>query len=289
MHAGAVGEALHLPGSALSPTLSIQLRSYGEGRRLLLTQDITERERNEAMRRDFVANVSHEIRTPLTVLAGFVETLQTLPLDEAARQHVLALMQTQTDRMQSLVADLLTLARLEGSPRPDPDRWHGLAALLGQVIVDARALSAGQHQINLSCAPDVEVAGDRNELISAAGNLVTNAVRYTPKGGRVDVRFDITASGIGMLEVADTGIGIARDHIPRLTERFYRVDGSRSRETGGTGLGLAIVKHVAQRHGGEISVESEVGKGSRFRLSLPSARVRVPAVAEPVDDPALLS
>ncbi len=283
LQAGAFGEAITIPGPR-GGTLSILVRPYGEGQKLVLTQDITERERNEAMRRDFVANVSHEIRTPLTVLAGFVETMATLPLTEAERKRVLSLMQQQTDRMRTLVGDLLTLAQLEGSPRPPADRWSALGPLLRRVDGDARSLSAGRHELKIPVPePDVQLAGNEGELLSAIANLVNNAVRYTPEGGRVEAVWRRRADGGGELEVSDTGIGIAKEHLPRLTERFYRVDGSRSRDTGGTGLGLSIVKHVVQRHGGELQVESEPGKGSRFRLVFPPSRVRVPeAVNEPV-------
>ncbi len=259
-------------------SLTVLVRPYGEGLKLVLSQDVTERERADAMRRDFVANVSHEIRTPLTVLAGFVETLAGVPLTEAERRRVLELMAQQTDRMQTLVADLLTLAQLEGSPRPPADRWLPVTPLLRRALADALALSAGRHAISLEGGEGAAVAGSESELLSAVGNLLTNAVRYTPEGGTVVLRWVPRAGGGAVVEVQDSGIGIAREHLPRLTERFYRVDGSRSRETGGTGLGLAIVKHVAQRHGGEIEIDSEPGKGSRFALVLPAARVRQGAV-----------
>jgi two-component system phosphate regulon sensor histidine kinase PhoR len=261
-------------------TLSVLVRPYGEGMRLVLSQDITERERNEAMRRDFVANVSHEIRTPLTVLAGFVESMAHLNLTEAERRRVLTLMTQQTQRMQTLVGDLLTLAQLEGSPHPPMDRWHSAATLMGQVEADARALSGGRHTLSFAGGAGVQLAGSFEELLSASANIVNNAVRYTPEGGRIDVRLALEPDGRAVFEVADTGPGIAREHIPRLTERFYRVDGSRSRETGGTGLGLSIVKHVVQRHGGELEIESEPGKGSTFRIRLPAARVRRVQAAE---------
>lgn len=257
-------------------TLSVLVRGYGEGMKLVLSQDITDRERNESMRRDFVANVSHEIRTPLTVLSGFIETMNNLPLTETERKRVLTLMAQQTQRMQTLVSDLLTLAQLEGSPRPTADRWVPLGPLLAQVEADALALSGGKHTIGVARPGEVQVAGAQAELLSAVTNLVNNAVRYTPEGGRIDVRWQILADGTGELSVADTGPGIAREHLPRLTERFYRVDGSRSRDTGGTGLGLSIVKHVVQRHGGALDIQSEPGKGSCFRLLLPAARVRTP-------------
>jgi two-component system phosphate regulon sensor histidine kinase PhoR len=267
-------EPIVFPGPLGRSTLSVVIRPYGEGSRLVLSQDITERERTEAMRRDFVANVSHEIRTPLTVVAGFVETLTDLPLSDVERQRVHALMARQTDRMQSLVADLLTLATLEGSPRPSADRWVDVPRLLSKAADDALALSAGQHGIEAGGGDDAQVAGSETELQSAIANLMNNAVRYTPKGGTITLRWHWRADGGAEIAVVDSGIGIAREHLPRLTERFYRVDGSRSRDTGGTGLGLSIVKHVIQRHGGEIDVQSEPGKGATFRLILPSLRVR---------------
>jgi len=183
-------------------------------------------------------------------------------------------MNQQTQRMHTLVADLLTLAQLEGSPRPAPDRWVSLDSLLARIATDAEALSGGHHQLRLKPKTGIELAGIESELLSAIANLVNNAVRYTPQGGEVEAVWRVLEGGSGELTVIDTGPGIAREHIPRLTERFYRVDGSRSRETGGTGLGLSIVKHVMQRHGGELMVQSEVGKGSRFRLVFPPARIR---------------
>ncbi len=261
------------PGGRI--TLSVLVRPYGEGMKLVLSQDITERERTDAMRRDFVANVSHEIRTPLTVLAGFVETLVSVPLTAAELPRVLAMMRQQTDRIQALVDDLLSLAQLEGSPLPAADRWIGMDALLSRLQVDAQLLSAGRHRIELIAAGGCQVAAVEGEMVSAMNNLVGNAVRYTPDGGAIEIRWRLRDSdGCAEFEVRDNGIGIAREHLPRLAERFYRVDGSRSRDTGGTGLGLAIVKHVAQRHGGELDIRSEPGKGSNFRLVLPAARVR---------------
>lgn len=280
------------PLSILAPRGGLQLlvliRAYGEGMRIVISQDITERQRAESMRRDFVANVSHEIRTPVTVLAGFVETLVKLQLTEVERQRVLVLMEQQTRRVQSLVSDLLTLAQLEGSPRPTADRWVPMANLLDQVEAEATGLSGGKHELVFPDASQeplasLQVAGHQTELLSALTNLVSNAVRYTPAGGRVDVRWCIRDDGCLEFAVSDTGIGIAREHLPRLTERFYRVDGSRSRDTGGTGLGLSIVKHIVQRHGGELLVTSEPGKGSVFRLVFPSVRVRLlSTVASPV-------
>jgi two-component system phosphate regulon sensor histidine kinase PhoR len=265
------GASFHGPNGS---RLWALVQPYGDGLKLVLTQDITERERAEAMRRNFVANVSHEIRTPLTVLAGFIETMSQLPLSEAERTRVLTLMAAQARRMQALVADLLTLAQLEGSPRPPADRWLNVTEWMQRALADAASLSSGRHQLGVEGGDDVQIAGDAGELASALGNLVINAVRYTPAGGRIELQWSWLDDGRGALQVRDTGIGIDREHLPRLTERFYRVDGSRSRDTGGTGLGLSIVKHVIQRHGGEIDIQSEPGKGSTFRLLLPPSRVR---------------
>jgi two-component system phosphate regulon sensor histidine kinase PhoR len=231
------------------------------------------------MRRDFVANVSHEIRTPLTVLAGFVETMSSLPLTEVERQRVMVLMEQQTARMQALVGDLLALAKLEGSPRPPTDEWTGVRSLMRHVMSDATVLSDGKHRLSVDGGDNAEIAGSHGELLSAVANLVNNAVRYTPQGGEVSLHWRWREDGGGVFDVIDTGPGIAPEHLPRVTERFYRVDSSRSRDTGGTGLGLSIVKHVAQRHGGDIEVHSELGKGSSFRLSLPAVRVRKARVA----------
>ncbi len=259
--------------------LSVMVQAYGDGQYLLLTQDVTERERIEATKRDFVANVSHEIRTPLTVLAGFIETMATLPLSEVERQRVLVLMGQQSKRMQSLVADLLTLASLEGSAPPPSDQWVPLQRLAQTVENDAIGLSAGKHAFSFAWGDGASLAGSEPELLSAITNLVSNAVRYTPAGGQISVAWLRRDDGSAELSVRDSGPGIAPEHLPRLAERFYRVDGSRSRDTGGTGLGLAIVKHVAQRHGGELLITSEVGRGSAFSLVFPPARVREQAEA----------
>ena len=275
-----------IPGGLSTPArpvkLSVHLHAYGKERKLLLSRDITALEQAEAMRRDFVANVSHEIRTPLTVLSGFIETLQTLPLQEADRNRYLGLMAQQSQRMQTLVNDLLTLSRLEGSPLPDTMGWVATGALFAQCEQEARALSAllapGGHQLEFDPGTPCELAGVHNELLSAMSNLASNAVRYTPQGGLVRVSWTLLEDGRGRFMVQDSGPGIAAEHIPRLTERFYRIDRSRSRETGGTGLGLAIVKHVAQRHGAELKIESQPGQGSRFSICFPATRVRqVPA------------
>ncbi len=271
-----------IPGSASTPArpvkLSVHVHSYGKNRKLLLSRDITAVELAEAMRRDFVANVSHEIRTPLTVLSGFIETLQTLPLKEPERVRYLALMAQQSQRMQTLVNDLLTLSRLEGSPFPGGHEWTTTSALLAQCEQEARALSAvlapHGHKIEFEIGATCEIAGVQTELYSAMSNLVTNAVRYTPDNGFVRVSWTLLDDGRAEFKVKDSGPGVAPEHLPRLTERFYRIDRSRSRETGGTGLGLAIVKHVTQRHGAELHIESQLGQGSCFSITFPAARIR---------------
>jgi two-component system, OmpR family, phosphate regulon sensor histidine kinase PhoR len=272
--------------SAARPVrVSAHLHPYGDGRKLLLSRDVTALEQAEAMRRDFVANVSHEIRTPLTVLSGFVETLRTLPLNDADRQRYLGLMAQQAARMQTLVNDLLTLSRLEGSPPPGLGEWVRLDGLLLQCEQEALALSASlakgpgaAHDVRFSeahgAAAGCEVAGIHGELFSAISNVVSNAVRYTLAGGVITVQWQPMADGSAALLVRDTGPGIAPEHLSRLTERFYRVDRSRSRESGGTGLGLAIVKHVLQRHGAQLRIESTPGTGSTFTMTFPAARVR---------------
>ena len=280
-NSGGRGHEIVIQGPRSSPSrpvkLSVHLHPYGEGRKLLLSRDVTAVEQAEIMRRDFVANVSHEIRTPLTVLMGFVETLQNLPLDDEDRARYLGLMDQQAHRMQTLVSDLLTLSRLEGSPLPGAAEWTPVALLMAHCEQEGQALSTvlgKAHTLRFEPAPAAEIAGSPSELQSALSNLVSNAVRYTPPGGTIHVRWREMTDGRGEFSVRDTGPGIAPEHISRLTERFYRVDRSRSRETGGTGLGLAIVKHVVQRHGGELKIQSTPGAGSTFAIQFPASRLR---------------
>jgi two-component system, OmpR family, phosphate regulon sensor histidine kinase PhoR len=258
--------------------VSVQLHPYGEGRSLLLSRDITALEQAEAMRRDFVANVSHEIRTPLTVLAGFVETLQSLPLEDEERQRYLGLMSQQAHRMQSLVNDLLTLSRLEGSPMPSTHDWIPMSNLLASCESEALELSrllwGVPQEMQFDTGEGFALAGSQLELYSALFNLIGNAVRYSPADKSIRVHSRLLPGGGALVAVEDSGLGIAAEHIPRITERFYRIDRSRSRDTGGTGLGLAIVKHVAQRHGAELRIDSTPGKGSVFSLEFPPSRVR---------------
>jgi two-component system phosphate regulon sensor histidine kinase PhoR len=252
--------------------LSIQLVPYGDSDKLLLSRDITRWERLETTRRDFVANVSHELRTPLTVLNGFLETLADLPKpDPEMSKRSIMLMLEQTTRMHGLVEDLLTLARLESAQTPLREESVDVCELARLLYRDAQALSAGRHRITLRIESKVGLNGSGEELRSALGNLISNAVRYTPEGGEIEISW-AQPNGLPVFSVRDTGIGIEPHHIPRLTERFYRVDRSRSRSTGGTGLGLAIVKHVLSRHQAHLEVESEPSRGSTFRAVFPHAR-----------------
>jgi two-component system phosphate regulon sensor histidine kinase PhoR len=261
-------------------TLSIQIVPFGVEEKLLIARDITRLEAVARMRRDFIANVSHELKTPLTVIAGFIETLQDLDLDARQQERFLQLMQEQSKSMQRLVEDLLTLSALESEQNPLADETFAIVPLLLQISADAKGLSIGQHEIALDIGDAATVSGSREELASAFGNLVSNAIRYTPAGGTITLHWRIEDDGTGVFAVTDTGIGIGPEHLPRLTERFYRVDRSRSRATGGTGLGLAIVKHVLLRHQAELAVTSEPGKGSTFSVRLPARRVqRVPMPA----------
>jgi two-component system phosphate regulon sensor histidine kinase PhoR len=253
-------------------TLDVQIFPYGDKQKLILSQDVSQIEKTDAMRRDFVANVSHELKTPLTVLAGFLETVQELDLSLEDRDRYLELMSIQTSRMKTLVDDLLTLAKLEGNPEPPISQAFNMGMLFARLKVDAEGLSQGQHQINFLNKSDKNILGDEAEMYSAFSNLVFNAVRYTPEGGKIDIVWEDTDNG-AEFSVTDTGPGIAEEHIPRLTERFYRIDRSRSRETGGTGLGMAIVKHVISRHQGDLKIHSVLGEGSRFSLTLTKLRL----------------
>jgi two-component system phosphate regulon sensor histidine kinase PhoR len=261
------------PGIALS----LQLIAVGETQKLLLARDVTQTERVDAMRRDFVANVSHELRTPLTVLVGFLETVRELKLDPQRQRDYLGMMQEQATRMQRIIDDLLTLSALDAAPPASTEKRVAVRPLLERLKADAEALSGGKHTIDLSIDAANDVLGVESELASAFGNLVSNAIRYTPPGGTVTLAWRESLDG-ARFSVEDTGIGIEPEHIPRLTERFYRVDRSRSRETGGTGLGLAIAKHALARHDATLEVESELGKGSRFSARFPARRLATQGV-----------
>ncbi len=253
-------------------SLSLQLVPFGESQKLLVARDITELERVDAMRRDFIANVSHELRTPLTVVGGFVETLADNPhLPEIDSRRYFNLMQDHTRRMQRLLDDLLTLSRLESAEHGLNDEPVNVPDLLHTLESEAQSLSRGRHTITLQIDSPLWVRGSLQEIHSALGNLISNSIRYTPAGGAIRLSWSERNNEV-VFAVTDTGEGIAAEHIPRLTERFYRVDHSRSRETGGTGLGLAIVKHVLTRHGARLDVQSIPGKGSTFAAVFPQSR-----------------
>jgi two-component system phosphate regulon sensor histidine kinase PhoR len=253
-------------------SLSLQLIPFGQSQKLLLSRDVTQTERVDAMRRDFVANVSHELRTPLTVLVGFLETVRELKLDPQRVRDYLGMMQEQASRMQRIIEDLLTLSALDSAAPASADRRIAVRPLLQRLKADAEALSGGRHTIKMEMETQSDVLGIESEVASAFGNLVSNAIRYTPPGGVVTLLWREGSDG-ARFTVEDTGIGIEAEHIPRLTERFYRVDRSRSRETGGTGLGLAIAKRALARHEATLEIHSEPGKGSRFTARFPSRRL----------------
>ncbi len=259
------------PDSSLS--LMMQAFPFGKNRHLLLIQNVTDLQKADAMRRDFVANVSHEMRTPITVLMGFLETVQSLELAKEQRDQYFEMMMSQAQRMKSLVEDLLTLANLEANTQPAVTNVVKSETLMALLRNDAEALSKGKHQFSFEIDSTQNILGDEREILSAFSNLVSNAIRYTPDGGKINVKWSVNHQGQGEFAVSDTGPGIASEHLSRLTERFYRVDRSRSRDTGGTGLGLAIVKHIASRHQAQLMIESTPGKGSTFMLRIPRERL----------------
>lgn len=254
--------------------LHIRAAPFSAGRTLLLVEDLTQLDRLETVRRDFVANVSHEMRTPLTVVLGFLETARDsvadTPPEEVANFLDMAL--DHARRMQRLIEDLLTLSTLE-TDAPPQEESVDVATLLAAVREETLALSNGRHEVRLESEGPAKLSGSSRELHSAFSNLASNAIRYTPSGGSITLRWRRQNGGGAVFEVTDTGIGIEARHIPRLTERFYRVDRGRSRDSGGTGLGLAIVKHVLERHQASLAVQSKPGSGSTFAAVFPSKRV----------------
>jgi len=272
LNAGDRSQSLLLRGEApAAPVLSVHAVACAGNRLLLQVTDVTRSDRLDRMRRDFVANVSHELRTPLTVLAGFLETLQDIDFDAEDRRRYLAMMADQSQRMQSIIKDLLALSSIEAAPPPG-NEVVDMARLIDKLHRDAEALSAGRHTIIVDADARGDLRGEETELVSAFANLVANAIRYTPAGGTVTVSWHARRGG-AEFAVKDTGIGIDAKHIPRLTERFYRVDRGRSRDVGGTGLGLAIVKHSLNRHQAQLEIASTPGKGSRFAARFPASRV----------------
>ncbi|MEW5249497.1 phosphate regulon sensor histidine kinase PhoR [Microbulbifer discodermiae] len=271
MHTGepSAGTPLTMPAPGNEArTLQLEVTRFGRDEALVIVRDITRLHNLEQMRRDFVANVSHELRTPLTVIAGYLETLETSGQAPAGWQRPLLQMREQADRMTDLVNDLLLLSRLETSELDHGSDRVSVRELIGQVAHEARSFSGGQHEISIDCSGDAVLTGEASELHSAFANLVLNAVRYSPEGGPIALRWWVDEQG-GHFSVRDSGIGIEPIHIPRLTERFYRVDAGRSRDSGGTGLGLAIVKHILLRHGADMTIESTPGCGSTFALHFP--------------------
>ncbi|HCZ47730.1 MAG TPA: phosphate regulon sensor histidine kinase PhoR, partial [Gammaproteobacteria bacterium] len=246
--------------------LQAQVVSFGQGRRLLVVRDITKVRLLEQVRRDFVANASHELRTPLTVIFGFLEALTVEPDNVPQRWHrPLELMTQQTVRMQRIIDDMLMLARLEGDTSRASSGDVNVPNMLQLIRSEAQALSGARaHRLELDVDDGLWLRGSELELRSAFSNLVSNAVQHTPDGSLIRLRWRATPDGGARFEVQDNGEGIAAEHLPRLSERFYRVDASRSRARGGTGLGLAIVKHALARHGAELTIHSAPGEGSRF-------------------------
>ncbi len=257
----------------LDVTLEIQLVAFGSSQKLLISRDVSQQEKLEHMRRDFIANVSHELRTPLTVVGGFLETLSDMDgaVPENLRNYF-GMMQEQTSRMRLLIEDLLTLSQLESGATSPDEAELDVYALLSNILNEAKSLSNGQHTISLEANQTLALVASNQELHSAFGNLVGNAVRYTPDGGSISIKWE-EKNQEAIFSVTDTGLGIEQQHIDRLTERFYRVDRSRSRGTGGTGLGLSIVKHILNRHQARLEIISEYGKGSTFKAVFPKTRI----------------
>ena len=259
-----------------APILSVQFVPYVASGWLLLSRNVARAARLEIMRRECIANVSHELRAPLTVLVGFLETVRELKPGPKVSRDYLDRMEEQCKRMQSIIEDLLRLSALEGTSQPSRCEQVSVGSVLARVQAEAAALSAGRHRIVVEVEGALDLLGAESEIASAFGNLASNAVRYTLPGGLVRLTWRASPGGAEFV-VEDTGIGIEKQHIPRLTERFYRVDRERSRHTGGTGLGLAIVKQILTRHQATLEIESKPGKGSRFTARFPAHRIVVAA------------
>jgi two-component system, OmpR family, phosphate regulon sensor histidine kinase PhoR len=254
--------------------LSLQVAPYGDGQLLLLVSDVSRQMRLEAVRRDFVANASHELRSPLTVISGYLETLSQDPALAPDLQGPVAEMRRQAERMTSIIRDLLELSRLEETDEVVGGQPIDIGALLALLRKDVLARPSHPRDVRVHIDSQERLLGDEPEIHSALSNLVDNAAKYTPVEGSIDMRWWVDEEG-GHFAVSDTGMGIPPEHIPRLTERFYRVDAGRSRVTGGSGLGLAIVKHALQRHNGTLDVQSTLGAGSTFTCHFPLERIVV--------------
>jgi two-component system phosphate regulon sensor histidine kinase PhoR len=259
--------------------LSLQVVPYGEGQQLLLVRDVSHQMRLEAMRKDFVANASHELRSPLTVISGYLETLSQDPLLDVDLQGPIGEMRRQSERMTTIITELLELSRLEAAQEQIDSTPVDVAAIVAMLRKDVLARAEHPEEVRVRVESDAMLTGNESEIHSAFSNLVDNAAKYTPSTGSIEIGWRVDAEG-GHFWVTDTGIGIHGDHMPRLTERFYRVDAGRARDTGGSGLGLAIVKHVLQRHGATLEIASEQGRGSTFTCHFPPERLSAAAVRE---------
>lgn len=266
-------------GGAVDRHLSLQIVPYGEGQQLLLVRDVSRQMRLEAMRKDFVANASHELRSPLTVISGYLETLSQDPVLDPEIQGPLSEMRRQAERMTTIVEDLLSLSRLEATEGEVVGMPVDVAALLSMFRKDVLARPNHPRDVRVQAESNASLVGQESEIHSALSNLVDNAAKYTPADGWIEMRWWVDEDG-GHFSVSDSGIGIPAEHIPRLTERFYRVDAGRTRATGGSGLGLAIVKHVLQHHGATLEIQSALGQGSTFTCHFPPHRIKQPAEAD---------
>ena len=274
LNAEAFDETLHIVSPMREEVqLLIRIVPYGGSRRLMVVRDVTRIHNLEQMRKEFVANVSHELRSPLTVIVGYLEALEDDDLLPGDFRRPVAQMSQQASRMSSIVDDLLQLSRLEATPGAASDQSVAVCEMLESIAKDARTLSEGAHRIVYHADRELSLRGNWNELYSAFSNIAFNAVQHTRAGGIIRLQWASDGEGGARLTVTDTGEGIDEHHIPRLTERFYRVDKARSHEMGGTGLGLAIVKHVLVRHDARFEIESRSGEGSRFACRFPEHRV----------------
>ena len=262
-----------------SRTLEFEIALFGERERLMIVRDVTRLHRMELMREDFVGNVSHELGTPITVIKGYVENIMdnVRDLDEKWRKPLRQMLQ-QSTRMENIVRDLLMLTALETKEVKRQQKPFNIRQLIQEIQQDTEQVyQSRSHEFDFSCDPELEIVGDRAELYSALTNLAQNAAKYTPDRGAIRIEADYAGEGeVFEIRVIDNGIGVEPQHIPRLTERFYRVDVSRSSETGGTGLGLAIVKHILMRHDADLHISSESGNGSTFSCRFPAERIRGP-------------
>lgn len=263
-------EPLEIPSPVSDKRLlEVRLMPYGDRQLLLMARDITRIHHLEEMRKDFVANVSHELKTPLTVLQGYLEIMETMAEPNSPNLKPLTLMQQQTMRMQSMVQQLLALSRIEDGANVDLSKKINMANMIKQLKVEAKALALDNYTLTFECDDNLNIHGDEIQIRSACSNLISNAIRYTPYGGKVHISWQKVPSG-AKFSVVDSGVGIAPQHIGRLTERFYRVDDARSSKTGGSGLGLAIVKHALGHHHCELTIKSSLGKGSEFSFVIPA-------------------